>query len=44
MVSVAVHLAGVAVMSWRWRENLPAAMLSGRKRPQAAVGAGRDEK
>ena len=34
MVSVAVHLAGVAAMSWRWRENLPAAMLSGRKRPR----------
>lgn len=44
MVSVAVHLAGVAVMSWRWRENLPAAMLSGRKRPQAAGRAERGRK
>lgn len=32
LVSVAVHLAGVAVMSWQWRENLPAAMVIGRKR------------
>lgn len=29
---VLVHLLGVAGMSWHWRENLPAAMLSGRKR------------
>jgi cytochrome b len=32
LLAVAVHLAGVVVMSWRWRENLPGAMLSGRKR------------
>jgi cytochrome b len=32
LVAVAVHLLGVCVMSWRWRENLPGAMLSGRKR------------
>ncbi|MBT2335100.1 cytochrome b/b6 domain-containing protein [Variovorax paradoxus] len=31
---IALHLAGVAFTSWRHRENLPAAMLSGRKRPQ----------
>lgn len=30
---VALHLCGVAVMSWRHRENLVAAMWSGRKRP-----------
>jgi cytochrome b len=33
LVAVAVHLSGVAAMSWRWRENLVAAMLSGKKRP-----------
>jgi cytochrome b len=30
---VAVHLCGVAFMSWRHRENLAFAMWSGRKRP-----------
>lgn len=33
LVAVAVHLSGVVAMSWRWRENLVAAMLTGRKRP-----------
>lgn len=32
LVSVALHLAGVAAMSWIGRENLTAAMLSGMKR------------
>jgi len=32
---IALHLAGVVFTSWRHRENLVAAMLSGRKRPQA---------
>jgi cytochrome b len=32
LVAVLLHLAGVAVMSWRWRENLPAAMVTGKKR------------
>ena len=30
--AVALHLAGVAAMSWRWRENLVAAMITGKKR------------
>jgi cytochrome b len=32
IAAVGLHLAGVAAMSWRWRENLVAAMFSGRKR------------
>src|SRR5690349_20373664 len=32
LAAVIVHLLGVLAMSWRWRENLPLAMLSGRKR------------
>lgn len=33
LVAVVLHLAGVAAMCWRWRENLPWAMVTGRKRP-----------
>ena len=33
LIAVAVHLSGIVAMSWRWRENLIAAMLTGRKRP-----------
>jgi cytochrome b len=36
MVCVAIHLLGIAVMSWRWRENLPAAMVSGKKKARSA--------
>jgi cytochrome b len=32
LVAVVVHLAGVAAMSWKWRENLPGSMLTGKKR------------
>ncbi|MGJ7490744.1 cytochrome b/b6 domain-containing protein [Variovorax sp. ZT4R33] len=31
---IALHLCGVAFMSWRHRENLVGAMWSGRKRPE----------
>jgi len=33
LIAVAVHLSGIVAMSLRWRENLVAAMLTGRKRP-----------
>ena len=33
LIAVAVHLSGVLAMSWRWRENLVGAMVTGRKRP-----------
>jgi cytochrome b len=32
LVAVALHLLGVAVMSWRWRESLPGSMITGTKR------------
>jgi cytochrome b len=32
LVSVACHLIAVGTMSWLWKENLPAAMVTGRKR------------
>jgi cytochrome b len=32
LAAVVLHLLGVGVMSWRWRENLPATMVTGRKR------------
>jgi len=37
LAAVLVHVTGVAAMSWIWRENLPAAMLSGRKRRHDAA-------
>src|SRR5437899_11102331 len=33
LVAVSVHLLGVAAMSWLWKENLPASMITGRRRP-----------
>jgi len=32
LVAVILHLAGVATMSWLWKENLPASMINGFKR------------
>lgn len=32
LVAVILHLAGVAVMSWLWKENLPASMVTGFRR------------
>lgn len=35
LVMIALHGLGVVIASWRHRENLPLAMLTGRKRPAA---------
>lgn len=32
LIAVVLHLAGVVVMSWLWRENLSGLMVTGRKR------------
>lgn len=37
MVCVGLHVVAVVVMSRRWRENLPAAMWTGKKRADDAV-------
>jgi cytochrome b len=33
LIAVILHLAGVTTMSWLWRENLAASMITGYKRP-----------
>jgi cytochrome b len=38
LAAVGLHLAGIATMSWLWRENLPAAMITGVKRTTPAAG------
>ena len=39
LIAVILHLAGVALMSWLWRENLPRSMITGTRRPsRQAVG------
>lgn len=37
LAAVCVHVIAVLAMSWLWRENLPRAMVSGRKRPFEAA-------
>jgi cytochrome b len=32
LASVALHLGGITMMSWLWKENLPASMITGLKR------------
>jgi cytochrome b len=32
LVCVVLHLLAIGVMSWLWQENLPASMVTGRKR------------
>ena len=32
LAAVIAHLLGVAAMSWLWKENLPASMITGRRR------------
>ena len=39
LVAVIVHLVGVALMSWLWRENLPASMITGHRRPPSKAAA-----
>ena len=39
LIAVILHLTGVALMSWLWRENLPRSMITGTRRPsRQAVG------
>ena len=40
LAAACVHVIAVVAMSWLWRENLPAAMVTGRKRPVEPRGDG----
>jgi cytochrome b len=39
LIAVILHLAGVALMSWLWRENLPASMITGHRRSPGKAAA-----
>jgi cytochrome b len=32
LAAVVLHLGGITIMSWLWKENLPASMITGFKR------------
>jgi cytochrome b len=34
LAAVVLHLGGITIMSWLWKENLPASMITGFKRAE----------